>query len=71
MILQAVRKAVGEDYIVAVRFGACDYMDGGSEISDIPDAVKAFDAAGADLIGVGRALLKDPVWSEKALSGEI
>ena len=129
-ILQAVRKAVGEDYIVAIRFGACDYMDGGSEISDIPDAVKAFDAAGADLIdvsggmmgfvrpghtepgylkelslaaksvstvpvllaggvtagqdmedllkegaadliGVGRALLKDPAWSEKALSGEI
>ena len=111
--------------MIAIRFGACDYAEGGSRIEDIPEAVRAFEAAGADLIdisggvtgfmrpghtepgylkdlsiaaksavsvpviltggvtkaqemesllqegaadliGVGRALLKDPAWSEKA-----
>ena len=125
-IIRAAREAVGEGFILAIRFGACDYAEGGSRIEDIPDAVRAFAAAGADLIdisggvtgfmrpghtepgylkelsfaaksavtvpviltggvttaqdmeslleegaadliGVGRALLKDPAWSEKAL----
>jgi 2,4-dienoyl-CoA reductase-like NADH-dependent reductase (Old Yellow Enzyme family) len=126
-IIRTVREAVGEYFIIAIRFGACDYAEGGSRIEDIPEAVRAFEAAGADLIdisggttgfmrpghtepgylkdlsiaaksavsvpviltggvaaasemeallqegaadliGVGRALLKDPAWSEKAMS---
>ena len=125
-ILRAVRAAVGEHFMIAIRFGACDFEEGGSRIEDIPAAVSAFEAAGADLIdisggttgfmrpghtepgylkdlsfaaktavsvpvvltggvteagdmenllqegaadliGVGRALLKDPMWSLKAL----
>ncbi|MBO6041226.1 MAG: tRNA-dihydrouridine synthase [Oscillospiraceae bacterium] len=126
-IIRSVRAAVGKDFIVAIRFGACDFAEGGSRIEEIPEAVSAFEAAGADLIdisggttgfmcpghtepgylkelsiaarsavsvpviltggvtaphemeallqegaadliGVGRALLKDPAWSVKALS---
>ena len=125
-ILRAVRAAVGGDFAVAVRFGACDYRDGGSRIEEIPEASRLFAGAGADLldisgglngfmvegrteagwfselsipaknsvripvlltggvtaaaeaekllqenaadlIGVGRALLKDPDWADKAL----
>ena len=125
-IIRAAREAVGEGFVLAVRFGACDYTEGGSRIEDIPDAVRTFVSAGADLIdisggvtgfmrpghtepgylkklsfaakaavnvpvilsggvtaaqemeslleegaadliGVGRALLKDPAWSVKAL----
>ena len=125
-IIRAVRAAVGTDFIIALRFGACDYAENGSKIEEIPEAVSAFESAGADLIdisggvtgfmrpghtepgylkelshaaksagtvpiiltggvteaqdmeallqegaadliGIGRALLKDPAWSVKAL----
>ncbi len=55
-ILRAVRKAVGAAYPVAIRFGACDYMDGGSEISDIPEASRIFAEAGADLLDISGGL---------------
>lgn len=51
-VLRAVRKAVGEDYPVAIRFGACDYMEGGSRIEDIPEACRIFEEAGADLLDI-------------------
>ena len=49
-VIRAVREAVGMDYVVAIRFGGCDYMEGGSEIADIPDAVRSFESAGVDLV---------------------
>ncbi|MBQ5341248.1 MAG: NADH:flavin oxidoreductase, partial [Oscillospiraceae bacterium] len=55
-VIRAVREAVGEDYPVAIRFGACDFMEGGSRISEIPDAARAFEAAGADLIDISGGL---------------
>ncbi len=126
-VLRAVREAVGREYPLAIRFGACDFADGGSRIEEIPDAVRVFESAGADmidisggmagylrpgrtepgylkdlglaaksaasvpvlltggvlcaqdmerllqegaadLVGVGRAMIKDPAWSEKAMS---
>lgn len=125
-IIRAIREAAGADFLIAIRFGACDYAENGSKIEDIPEAVSAFESAGADLIdisggvtgfmrpghsepgylkelshaaksagtvpiiltggvteaqdmeallqegaadliGIGRALLKDPAWSVKAL----
>ena len=51
-VLRAVRKAVGEDYPVAIRFGACDYMEGGSRIEDIPEACRIFEEAGSDLLDI-------------------
>lgn len=51
-IIRSVRKAVGNDFIVAIRFGACDYMEGGSKIKEIPEAVKIFEQAGIDLLDI-------------------
>ena len=46
----AVREAVGEDYFVALRYGGCDYMEGGSTIEDAVAACKVFEADGIDLL---------------------
>lgn len=126
-IIEAVRREVGDDYIVAVRLGGCDYMEGGSTIQDsveasvlleswgvdlldlsggiggfivpghnepgyfadmteaikkkvsipviltggitnIRDAEHLLEQQKADLIGVGRAVLKDSDWAEKNMS---
>lgn len=125
-IIDAIREAVGTDYPLALRLGACDYMAGGSTIEDSILAVREFEKAGidcidisggfcgyinptshkpgyfdelskaikdsvsipvvltggivdaetvemllkqekADLIGVGRAILKDSAWAKKAM----
>lgn len=126
-IIQAIRETVGNDYPLALRLGACDYMAGGSTVEDSIFAVREFEKAGidfvdisggfcgyinptshkqgyfdelskpikdsvsipvvltggivdaetaevllrqekADLIGVGRAILKDSEWAKKALA---
>lgn len=51
-IIKFIREAVGEDYPLALRLGACDYMDGGSTIEDSVAAAKAFENAGIDLIDI-------------------
>lgn len=51
-IIKAVRTAVGEDYLVALRLGACDYIEGGSTLLDGVDASKAFEKAGVDLLDI-------------------
>lgn len=51
-IIGSIREAVGNDYPIALRLGACDYMDGGSTIEDSIVAVKAFEKAGIDLIDI-------------------
>ncbi len=50
-IVQAIRKSVG-DYPIAIRLGACDYMDGGSSINDSIKAAKIFEEAGVDLLDI-------------------
>ena len=55
-IIRSVREAVGADYLVAIRFGACDYMKGGSRIEEIPEAVRRFVDAGVDLIDISGGL---------------
>lgn len=51
-IIQAIREAVGNDYPIALRLGACDYMAGGSTIEDSIIAVKEFEKAGIDFIDI-------------------
>lgn len=56
-VVQAVRKAVGDDFTVAIRFGACDYLEGGSEIKDIPEAITHLENAGVDIIDVTAGMM--------------
>lgn len=51
-VIKAVREAVGEDFPILLRLGACDYMEGGSTIEDSVIAVKEFEKAGIDIIDI-------------------
>jgi len=51
-IIDGVRTKLGEDFLIAVRFGALDYMEGGSTMEDALAAAKAFEKSGADIISI-------------------
>ncbi|MFH5834781.1 NADH:flavin oxidoreductase [Proteiniclasticum sp. C24MP] len=51
-IIQAVRKAVGSDYPVFLRLGACDYKEGGTTIEDSVYASRIFEKEGVDLLDI-------------------
>lgn len=51
-IIRAVRSAVGQEYPVALRLGACDYMEGGSTLEDGVEAARILEKAGIDLLDV-------------------
>ncbi|MBR5502951.1 MAG: NADH:flavin oxidoreductase [Methanobrevibacter sp.] len=57
-IIEGIREHVEEDYIIAVRFGAYDYFEGGSKMEDIPIAVNSFVESGADLIDISGGLCR-------------
>lgn len=51
-IINAIRKQVGNSYPIALRLGACDYMEGGITIEDSMIACKEFEKAGIDLLDI-------------------
>ncbi len=51
-VIAAVRSAVGADFPVLLRLGACDYRDGGTTPADSVTAALAFERAGIDLIDI-------------------
>jgi NADPH2 dehydrogenase len=51
-VIEAVKRAVGEDFPVLLRLGASDYMDGGITIEDSLFAAKEFEKAGIDIIDI-------------------
>lgn len=51
-IIRSIREAVGKDYPLALRLGACDYMAGGSTAEDSILAAGEFETAGIDLIDI-------------------
>jgi len=57
-VLEAVRGAVGEDFILSVRLGGCDYMDGGSTIDDSVYAAKVLEEYGADMISLSGGMCR-------------
>ena len=72
-IIKAVRDAVGPDYPVSLRLGACDYMAGGSTISDSVAAAKLFEAARIDLLSIsgGFCGYSHPTCKEQGYFSEI
>ena len=51
-IIQEIREETSPNFIIAVRLGACDYRDDGSQIEDISPACRLLEEAGADLIDI-------------------
>lgn len=57
-IIREIRSQLGEDYIIAIRLGAYDYLEGGSKLEDIPIAVNSFIENGVDLIDISGGLCR-------------
>ena len=57
-VIQAVRRAVGEDYTIAVRLGGADYMDGGNTFADSAEAAAFLEKAGVDMIDVSGGMCR-------------
>ncbi len=55
-IIKEVRKVVGDDFIIAIRLGACDYKENGTTIEDSVKACVEFEKAGVDLIDISGGL---------------
>ena len=51
-VIKAVREVVGENYLLALRLGGCDYQENGSTISDSVEAAKLFEKWGIDLLDI-------------------
>ena len=51
-IIKAIRAATGPDFLLVVRLGACDYIDGGNTIQDGVKAAKILVDAGIDIVDV-------------------
>lgn len=56
-VIAAVRHAVGKDYPLALRFGGCDYAQGGSSLEDGVAASLLFQQAGLDLLDISGGML--------------
>lgn len=74
-IIKAIRETVGDNFLIALRLGACDYMDGGSTIEDGVYVARKFEKAGIDLLdisggfnGYSRKDTKEPGWFGDASS---
>lgn len=51
-IIQAIKKAVGNDFLISLRLGGCDYMEGGSTIEDSVLAAIEFEKVGINLLNI-------------------
>ena len=51
-VIKAVKEAVGEDFLILLRLGASDYMEGGITIEDSKIAAKEFEKAGVGVLDI-------------------
>lgn len=51
-IIRAVREVVGQNYLIALRLGGCDYIEGGSTVEDSVAAAKILEKNGVDLLDI-------------------
>lgn len=57
-VIKSVREAVGNDFPVLLRFGASDYMEGGSTVEDAKLAAAEFEKAGIDILDISGGLCR-------------
>ncbi|MBA8982834.1 NADH:flavin oxidoreductase [Clostridium saccharobutylicum] len=55
-VIEAVKEAVGGDFPILLRLGACDYMEGGTTIEDSKIAALEFQKAGIDILDISGGL---------------
>ncbi|MBS5956245.1 MAG: NADH:flavin oxidoreductase [Clostridiales bacterium] len=74
-IIRAIREVVGDDFLLSLRLGASDYMEGGSTMEDGVYASKKFQEAGIDLLDISggyngfiRKDTNEPGWFSDATS---
>jgi len=51
-VIEAVRDAVGPDFLLLLRLGAQDYLEGGTVLADSIEASRHFEAAGVDMLDI-------------------
>ena len=51
-IIEAIRKALPNDFIISLRLGALDYQEGGSTLEDAIKASVMFEKAGLDVLDI-------------------
>lgn len=57
-VIRAVRQAVGDDYPIAVRLGAADYMPGGNTVDDAVEAARILEAEGIQLLDISGGMCR-------------
>lgn len=55
-ILRSIRETCGKDFLLSFRWGASDYMNGGSTVQEVPEAAVLFEKAGADMLSISGGL---------------
>ncbi len=72
-IIEAIRNVVGSTYPIALRLGACDYIEGGITIQDSIYACKEFEKAGVDLLDISGGFCSyiNPVIKEQGYFSEL
>lgn len=68
-IIGAVRAVIGSKNTLALRLGACDYMDGGNQIDDAVKASEKFVQAGIDLLDISGGMCGFMVWGREKEQG--
>ncbi|MHB1484163.1 MAG: NADH:flavin oxidoreductase [Saccharofermentanales bacterium] len=51
-IIKAIREAAGKDFLILLRLGASDYVDGGSTVEDSKIAAVEFEKNGLDMLDI-------------------
>jgi NADPH2 dehydrogenase len=51
-VIKAVKEAVGDDFLILLRLGAADYIEGGAVIEDGVIAAKKFEEAGVHILDI-------------------
>ncbi len=51
-VIEAVRQATGDDFLIALRLGGCDYTEGGATVEDSVIAAQMLESYGLDLLDI-------------------